>query len=364
MSKYLKNTLLFVFSSMLFLACNDWTNPSADEINQTGMPESYYQDLRAWKATYKSREVAFGWFGGWTGVGASMVSSLAGLPDSMDVVSIWGDWRNQTEAKKADLEFVQKVKGLKVMACAFTMNVGDGFTPEGNTVKDYWGWDASESGLNDEPTDNQKAAIRKYARAIATLVDSLNYDGFDMDHEPHFGGGGDLSSSLPRLQVFIEELAKYFGPKSGTGKLLAVDGEPQSIPAEAGQYFDWFIVQAYDCTSYTNLNNRLLSTITNYTGALTPAEVASKYIVTENFEKAVYHTTGGANFQQEDGTVVKSYAGMASWNPLIDEVRYKKGGAGVYHIEYEYSVTNQKGFYPFTRQAIRLMNEKYNNVAK
>ncbi|MBK5722589.1 endoglycosidase [Dysgonomonas sp. Marseille-P4677] len=359
MRKLIKYITLALFSCCFAVSCNDWTDVEAEIIDVPGKSEEYYANLRTWKATYAERQISFGWFGGWTGVGSSMVSSLAGLPDSMDMVSIWGDWINQTEAKIKDLQYAQKVKGLKVLACSFTENVGDGFTPDGKTVKEYWGWDPSESNLNDEPTDTQKEGIRKYARAIAETINSLGYDGFDIDHEPNYGGAGDLASSRPRLKVFIEELGKYFGPKSGTGKILAVDGEPQSMHADSGPYFDWFIVQAYDCTSYTNLNSRLKTTIRNYEGVLTPQEVAKKYIVTENFEKAAYNTTGGANFLQEDGTYTKSFAGMAAWEPLVNNVRYLKGGSGVYHIEYEYSVPGKAGFYPFTREAIRLMNPKY-----
>ena len=357
MKKYIKYIIVIAFiSGCAMTACSDWTDIEADEFDIPGKSEEYYANLRQWKATYEEREVSFGWFGGWTGTGASMVSSLAGLPDSIDMVSIWGDWKTMTDAKKKDLEYAQKVLGIKVLSCAFTENVGDGFTPDGVTVAEYWGWDPNESGLNAEPTENQKAALRKYARAIADATIERGYDGFDMDHEPNYGGAGDLASSRPRLYVFLEELSKYFGPKSGTNRVLAVDGEPQSIPAEAGPFFNWFIVQAYDCTSYTNLNSRLNSTINNYAGSLTPQEVAKKYIVTENFEKAAYNTTGGANFLQEDGTYTKSYLGMSAWKPAIDGEKVLKGGAGVYHIEYAYSVNGFEGFYPFTRESIRIMN--------
>lgn len=355
-------TLILLFATcFLVQSCSDWTDVEANDIDIIEYPlpksEEYYASLRAWKDENKKEgRVSFGWFGGWTGKGAQLTSSLIGLPDSIDMVSIWGDWKTMDEWKKKDLEIAQKVKGLKAFACSFTMNVGDGMTPEGADVKEYWGWDASESGLYDEPTENQKKAIQKYARAFADTINALGYDGFDIDHEPNYGGSGNLASSRPRLKVFIEELGKYFGPMSGTGKYLIVDGEPQSMPAECGKYWDWFIVQAYDCTSYRNLNSRLSTTIRNYEGFLEPAEVAKKYIVTENFEKAAYFTTGGARFLQEDGTYTRSYLGMAAWEPLINGERYEKGGAGVYHIEYEYTAPKYNGFYPFTRQAIRIMN--------
>lgn len=60
--------------------------------------DEYYAALRAYKQT--DHQVAFGWFGGWSGEGAYMKSSLAGIPDSVDIVSIWGNWSNITEAQK------------------------------------------------------------------------------------------------------------------------------------------------------------------------------------------------------------------------------------------------------------------------
>lgn len=352
-------SMLMVLICIMTLSCKKWTEAKSDDYNFPLNSDSYYANLRAWKAdTTGGKGITFGWFGGWTGSGTALNSSLIGLPDSMHMVSIWGDWKNINEAKRKDLVAAQTIKGLKVLACAFAMNIGDGFTPTGKSVKEYWGWDASETGLNATPTANQEQAIRKYARAISHLVDSLGYDGFDMDFEPNFGGGGDLASSGPRLKIFINELGKSFGLKSGTGKILAVDGEPQSMPAETGPYFDYFIVQAYDATSYTNLNNRLTSTVNNFSTTMKAWEVSRRYVATENFEKAAYYTTGGANFTQEDKTVTKSLAGMAGWQPLIGGVRYKKGGVGSYHVEYEYQVPGQNGFYPFTRNAIRIMNAK------
>lgn len=359
--KNIGKLIMLLITCFTIQSCSDWTDTEAENIDDISklLPQSeeYYANLRAWKEENKKEgRVSFGWFGGWTGKGAQLTSSLIGLPDSIDMVSIWGEWQTQDEWKKRDLELAQKVKGLKVFACSFTENVGDGMTPAGADVKEYWGWDKNESSLNSEPTENQKEAIRKYARAFADTINALGYDGFDIDHEPNYGGSGDLASSRPRLKVFIEELGKYFGPMSGTGKYLIVDGEPQSMPSDCGKYWDWFIVQAYDCPGYYNLNSRLATTINNYNGYLEPAEVAAKYIVTENFEKAAYHTTGGTRFQQEDGTYTRSYLGMAAWEPLVNGERYQKGGVGVYHIEYEYTAPDEIGFYPFTRQAIRIMN--------
>ena len=80
--------------------------------------DEYYAALRAYKQT--DHQIVFGWFGNWTGEGAFMKSSLAGIPDSVDIVSIWGNWSNLTEAKIKDLRFCQEVKGTRFTMC-FTL---------------------------------------------------------------------------------------------------------------------------------------------------------------------------------------------------------------------------------------------------
>lgn len=85
-------------SSVCFWVAVTGPNPRQRIFEMPG--NDYYENLRAYKRSEHS--VAFGWFGGWTGVGASMVGSLMGLPDSVDFVSIWGNWKNLDEARMLD----------------------------------------------------------------------------------------------------------------------------------------------------------------------------------------------------------------------------------------------------------------------
>ena len=79
----------------IFWGCSDWTEvESKDFFNPP--TDSYYEALREYKKS--DHEISFGWFGNWTGVGASLVNSMRGIPDSVDLVSIWGNWSNITEA--------------------------------------------------------------------------------------------------------------------------------------------------------------------------------------------------------------------------------------------------------------------------
>ena len=265
------------------------------------------------------------------------------------LVIIWGNWRNLTEAQTKDLRYVQNVKGTKALMCFIVQNIGDQLTPEEykDNYLEFWGWN-----------ENKEEAIKKYAHAICDSIDKYGYDGFDIDYEPNFGHRGNMSGSDENMLLFIQTLGERIGPKSGTDRLLVIDGEPQSIVSESGPYFNYFIVQAYDSpgdnTGRDNLDSRLNSTIRNFDGHLTAEEVAKKYIVTENFEK--WALSGGADFTDRYGNKMKSLEGMARWTPIINGKKCVKGGVGTYHMEYEYTIDGTEESYPYLRNAIRIMN--------
>ena len=107
---------------------------SADQL--TAEQQKYYSELRAWKQTPHVR--GFGWFGGWTAKGTDPQKYLRMLPDSVDIVSLWGTHGELTEDQKTDLKLFQDVKGGKVLLCWIVSNVGDQLTPKGKTATDYW----------------------------------------------------------------------------------------------------------------------------------------------------------------------------------------------------------------------------------
>lgn len=309
--------------------------------------EEYYAQLRAYKKT--DHAVAFGWFGNWTGKGASLDKSMAGIPDSVDFISIWGNWRNPSEAQLKDLRFIQQKKGTKALLCFIVANLGDQLTPEEHksNFKKFWGW-------NDGDAESIKAAIEKYANAICDTIDKYQYDGFDLDYEPHYGAPGNIASDKTNMITFLTALSKRVGPMSGTGRYLVVDGEPQSVPSSTGPMFNYFIVQAYHSDGDSDLDTRLNLTIKNFEGVLSATEVARKYIVTENFEDLAL--SGGANYIDRYGNTMKSVEGMARWNPIINGQKVRKGGIGTYHMEYEYHVAGYDVTYPFLRNGIHIMN--------
>lgn len=335
-------------ATLSFMAsCDDWTdteikNPT--DLTHTNKSDAYYKQLREYKKS--DHEVAFGWFGNWVGSGLSLENTLAGLPDSVDFVSIWGNWHSLSVDRKADLKYVQEVKGTRALLCFIVANVGDQLTPAGEDRTTFW-------GEGDE-------AIRKYANAICDTIDKYNYDGFDWDFEPNYGSPGNIASYDEAHAVFVEEMSKRIGPKSGTGRLFVIDGEPQSLNSNLGRYFDYFIVQAYGSYGYSDLDNRLSNTIRNFQNAteeadkLSPEETAKKYIVTENFEN--WAKAGGVSHTTRDGRTVPSLLGMAEWKPIINGKAVQKGGMGTYHMEYEYNVSGYNVSYPYLRKGIQIQN--------
>lgn len=330
--------LVSVVASMAMAACDtdvEIKNPT--NLTEPARTPEYYEALRAYKKT--DHPVAFGWFGNWVGAGASLENSLRGLPDSVDFVSIWGNWRNLTPERKADLQYVQNVKGIRALMCFIVANVGDQLTPEGEDAATYWG--------------TGEEAIVKYANAICDTIDKYGYDGFDYDYEPNYGSSGNISGNAESERVFIETLGKRLGPQSGTDKMLVIDGEPQSINKVLGTYFNYFIVQAYQCSGDGDLDSRLSGTISNFNGILEPEEVAKKYIVTENFEN--YALAGGVSYGDRYGNRMMSLEGMARWTPIVNGKKVQKGGIGTYHMEYEYMAGKQPS-YPALRKGIQIMN--------
>lgn len=332
-----------------FTNCSDWTETENEWVlesqnTETNKPESYYQNLRAWKAS--DHAISFGWYSGWGEPTVSTTNMLAGIPDSMDIVSLWGNWSNLSEGKIKDLREVQQKKGTRVIFCSFTSYVGQNFTPaeydtDEASRNEFWGWKDGDSEAID-------AAIAKYAKAIADTVFKYNYDGFDIDFEPNYGYGGPLASDMGRMHTLLTELNKYIGPQSpNPDKLLIVDGEPQTLNAESGPLIDYFVVQAYtvsggspspNATGYeSDKDDRLQRCLNKFLSVMSEKEITNRYVICENLESAMDALNGGFYWVFRDGTKadkskIPSLVGMAMWEPTNG---FRKGGFGAYQFGYE-----------------------------
>lgn len=125
--------LLPLAGLMVATSCTEVENIDMEHIggNNTMGDSEYYANLRAYKATAWNygRPVAFGWYSNWSPAGAYRKGYLTSMPDSMDFVSMWSGAPGRydiTPEQKADKEFVQKVKGTKLLQVSLLSYIGKG----------------------------------------------------------------------------------------------------------------------------------------------------------------------------------------------------------------------------------------------
>ncbi len=379
----IKNILAVSALALTTLAsCSKWTDMEIQhpvDLTKPGHDEAYYKALRDYKNS--DHQIAFSYYSAWTGVGTNMQSSLMGLPDSVDLVSLWGGWKNPTEAQLKDLRAAQQKKGLKAMICFLVLDMGAGVTPDPTEAEKaalkegeswthkYWGWSTAQTP---EGKAARRAAVVKYANAICDLIEKYGYDGFDIDAEPNYSHPFSTNYEMWRMDredgvstlmtLFIETLGKRIGPmaetEAGRKRILAVDGEPDALPPTHAKYFNYFIIQAYgDGVGYGN--GHFQGMLRAYKDVLSVEEICKKSIFVVNFESGA--TRGG---QAGLGQILN----FALQNPVVDGVTYRKGGVGAFRVDLEYAITTPdvvngidmspvKGLsYPWWRRAIQLMN--------
>ena len=379
----IKNILAVSALALTTLAsCSKWTDMEIQhpvDLTKPGHDEAYYKALRDYKNS--DHQIAFSFYSAWTGVGTNMQSSLMGLPDSVDLISLWGGWKNPTEAQLKDLRAAQQKKGLKAMICFLVLDMGAGVTPDPTEAEKaalkegeswthkYWGWSTAQTP---EGKAARRAAVVKYANAICDLIEKYGYDGFDIDAEPNYSHPFSTNYEMWRMDredgvstlmtLFIETLGKRIGPmaetEAGRKRILAVDGEPDALPPTHAKYFNYFIIQAYgDGVGYGN--GHFQGMLRAYKDVLSVEEICKKSIFVVNFESGA--TRGG---QAGLGQILN----FALQNPVVDGVTYRKGGVGAFRVDLEYAITTPdvvngidmspvKGLsYPWWRRAIQLMN--------
>ncbi len=380
--------MILLLSTAIITSCSDWTKVTPEVVvdydnTEPARPASYYKALRDYKESDHS--ISFGWYSGWGEASSSTTSMLSGIPDSMDIVSLWNNSGNLSAGKIEDLRFVQNVKGTKVLICTFIANVGAGFTPPhvsetviaenpdifGNDLKKlqtaaqekFWGW------VNGDDVAI-RASLVKYAGAMRDTVTKYGYNGIDVDFEPNFDGvPGKLDENDTYATWMFEELSKLFGPQSNSGRQLVLDGELWGVDAKLGICFDYFVAQAYSVSggtpspsagqSESDMNRRLTQVINAFSEGLTEEEVTNRFVVTENLESAINALDGGYfwtlyNGQRLDKRVCPSMLGMAKWKP---QNGFRKGGFGAYQFGYEAVNTPS---YKWMRRGIQASNPAIN----
>ncbi|MGJ1419804.1 glycoside hydrolase family 18 [Sphingobacterium spiritivorum] len=373
MNNIMKNIHIILITALYvltFQSCKEWTeveslNNNSTDLNATVKSDEYYAALREWKST-PGLPQTFVWFDNWTGVAPTGENSLRGLPDSITIASNWGGHPkfDLSPERKADMEYVQKVKGTKVVVTLFSAKIGDDMPA-----------DAIYNIGNSSDETVVRPAIRKYGEAIYDAVIRAGYDGFDWDYEPQGGGigGSYLWTNRVQRRIFVEELGYWFGPGSQRterdgrkpakpGLLLIIDGEVgirgRMDKDWESQYFDYYVLQAYGSTTVANQTSRVKGVIDDMSahiaaGRITADEVVRRTLLTENFES--YANTGGG------------FLSMSQFIYKADGLDQQIGGCGLYRSGFDYMPKGKGDYdgspeYYFLRQGItnlyRIFNER------
>jgi len=307
------------------------TNIESEDIqNPYTYSDLYYENLRAYKAS--DHPISFGWFAQY-GAQNSMGVRFMGLPDSLDICSLWGGIpAKENTAIWEEIRFVQKVKGTKMFVVAITRI--DAETDEHAFKQAYNEARQMENG--EEKDAAILKAIEMYAEYFLDQVFENDLDGFDADYEPE----GDFLSGRYFIH-FMQHLAKYMGPNpditkeerlkliqerygkevTDTDKMLCVDG---GAPNQLIDICNYYFQQTYGGSPGND-------------GGW-PSE------------KVVYCANVGDNWQS------------ANVGGLYDYARYKpskgkKGGFGAFFIHRDYNV-HESNPYPYKRfrECIQIQN--------
>lgn len=309
--------------------------------------EQYYENLRAYKKT--EHTICFGWFAAYRdGSGyldpASWGKRILGLPDSMDIVSLWMGIpsNDSTDVQNdygplayADLRYVREKKGTRFVVPTITrMN-------HVITLRDGTEYDLA-ANKNDE-------GIAVYAQYLVDMVLDHDLDGVDLDYEP----AGDWLQGA-NFTKLVQHIAQFFGPQgSDPKKLLIIDFFSQAPPVATGEYADYFIRQAY---SQGTGGIQTANNLQNYYNAVQAAVPPGKFIVTENFgdfseNGGTPFTEANGNLYSTDGSRMHSLEGMTRWNPT----QGKKAGFGAFYFDRDYYSKTGVPYYN-VRRCIQIAN--------
>lgn len=312
----------------MFSSCDDIESiPGQEVVPPYTYSPLYYQNLRDYKAS--DHEIAFGWFAQY-GAQNSEAVKFTGLPDSLDICSLWGGIPTDPQVLE-EMRFVQKVKGTKMLVVAITRI--DAETDEKEFKQVY------NEGKQEGDQEKIDQAIRMYAEYFLDQIFLNDLDGFDADYEPE----GDYLAGAP-FMVFYEHLAKYLGPNPNITK-----EERRELIRE--RYGDAMANQPGICDKLLCIDGGSVSGC---------AELSDYY-----FKQSYGGGTGGASGWPDSKIVNCENVGdnwQGNLSGMYNQARWKpakgrKGGFGAFFIHRNYTITetNIEPYWHF-RQCIQIQN--------
>lgn len=347
--KALKYTLAAMLLGGMFASC-DIDIENVEIVKPTTYDAQYYKNLRDYKAS--DHQIAWGWFSDYT-QGFSPATRFLGLPDSLDICSLWGGIPTDVEGREQthylpevykEMKFVQQTKGTKLVVPAIIRIRESGEYYDIWQDKDgIWSNDADGTFAKDpyrEPEGeetSQKAAMRAYGLHLLRPIFEQGLDGIDMDYEPE---GDPLSEG--NLDYFVQFVGKFVGPmaseentytypdgftiKGNPKMLLCIDYFGSAPSANTNDYTNWYVNQTYGGS---------------------PGRVPFNGCPTE---KVVYTENVGDNWKNAECGKLLTYA---RYKPATG----RKGGFGAFFMHRDY-INSDADFanYANMRRGIQIQN--------
>ena len=243
--------------------------------------ETYYKNLREWKKAafdkdgIAARSISYIFFADY----GSMAFRFADIPDSVDVINLWGGVPKFGSLDYQEMKACQEVKGMKLVGCRITRLlennswVMEAEVPSFMKAYEKYKYDnmgrvisgkMTEQELESAARDAGSAACAADAAAHKTVDEEGNYpewviyaakpildeiekyglDGYDLDYEPM--GNGEPFSDGTCFATFVKYLAQFIGPKSANPEtLLIIDRNSGAGSAEFAPLCNFWVYQKY-----------------------------------------------------------------------------------------------------------------------
>lgn len=279
----------------------------------------YYKNLRDFHNS--DHEISYCYYDSWSYSQSpnSYGQRFIGLPDSLDIVNLWGDvvTKEKYPIAYADMKFCQEVKGMKFVMHGDASNYNHQFwyrdenlnVDESRVINLK---DIDASGMSREE------CIRAYARWAVDTVVKCELDGVDFDYEGW--------NNQDMIWV-ADECHKYFGPEGKWPEKLFIIDFFGGSPNGCDDVTDYFVRQAYSWQIGFQTGNS-----------------------GRPYEKLVLCESTGAEAANggKDGAMVREYA-------AFEPASGRKGGFGAFYIDYNYQSTSGIPYKEF-REAIQIQN--------
>lgn len=388
-----RNIIAIIFAAAAVMgaqSCKKATTPEALNLQPAyKYTDAYYQALRDYKKS--DHAISYIFFGDY-GTPYSCAFRFAGIPDSMDVVNLWGGVPKRGSLDWEEMHEMRRLKGTKVVCCKITRltKYNSTWGKDANIPSFMNGYPEGAEGYtaafkriyderiaagddNDAATATAETQALEIGRACLTkdmndhplrtevegqegkyeypewcvyaakpLIDEVldnDLDGYDLDYEPE---GDPLDGD--KFYTFVQYMAEFFGPKSPRPETILIVDRNSSCKSynRLAEYCNYWIYQKYGGTGGASA-----TTDADYPLSDDPSLgwTNSQVIVTENVGDM--WTTGGRVLQH------------AAFNPSKGG---RKGGFACFHGQRDYNtvesgVTNGKTEpYGVIRKAIQLQN--------